>query len=88
MLAVRIASIVNKTVVHPREVFAEPLKERATAIVMAHNHPSGSLEPSSEDKLTTDRIVKAGKILGISVIDHIIFSNEGYFSFLEHRVMY
>ena len=55
---------------------------------MAHNHPSGSLEPSSEDKLTTDRIVKAGKILGISVIDHIIFSNEGYFSFLEHGVMY
>ncbi len=90
VLNIRVATIglINKTVVHPREVFAEPLKERATAIVMAHNHPSGSLEPSSEDKLTTDRIVKAGKILGISVIDHIIFSNEGYFSFLEHGVMY
>ena len=52
VLNIRVATIglINKTVVHPREVFAEPLKERATAIVMAHNHPSGSLEPSSEDK--------------------------------------
>ena len=75
--------LVNRTLVHPREVFAEPLKERATAIVLAHNHPSGNLEPSSDDLEVTHRSRKAGMLLGIEVLDHIIFSSDGYRSMME-----
>ena len=75
--------LVNKTLVHPREIFADPLKERATAVVLAHNHPSGNLEPSDDDIATTLRLRKAGALLGIEVLDHIIFSEEGYRSLVE-----
>ncbi len=85
--ATRIVSVglVNRTVVHPREVFADPLTDRAAAIVLAHNHPSGSLEPSAEDCEVTRRLVSAGQLLGIPVLDHVIFSARGYYSFLEHN---
>ena len=76
--------LVNRTVVHPREVFANPVTDRATAVVLAHNHPSGSLEPSPEDHDVTRRLVSAGELLGIPVLDHVIFSTRGYYSFLEH----
>ena len=75
--------LVNRTLVHPREVFSEPLKSRATAIVLAHNHPSGNLEPSPDDMEVTLRIKKAGLLLGIEVLDHIIFSSDGYRSMME-----
>lgn len=75
--------LVNRTLVHPREVFSEPLKMRATAIVLAHNHPSGNLDPSPDDLEVTYRIRKAGLLLGISVLDHIIFNTEGYISMME-----
>lgn len=75
--------LVNRTLVHPREVFSEALKERATAIVMAHNHPSGNLEPSPDDLEVTARIKKAGDLLGVSVLDHIIFDETGYWSMME-----
>lgn len=83
--AVRIVSIglVNRTVVHPREVFAEPLTDRAAAVVCAHNHPSGNLEPSDEDREVTERLKAAGDILGIPLLDHVIFGGSGYHSFLE-----
>lgn len=76
--------LVNRTVVHPREVFADPIVDRAAAVVLAHNHPSGSLEPSAEDHEVTRRLVSAGQLLGIPVLDHVIFSSRGYYSFLEH----
>lgn len=57
--------LVNRTIVHPRETFTDALKERASAIVIAHNHPSGNLEPSNDDKDVTIRIQKAGDLLGI-----------------------
>ena len=79
--------LVNRTIVHPRETFADALKERASAIVIAHNHPSGNLEPSDDDKDVTIRIRKAGEILGIRLLDHLIISDDGYFSFLEHGLM-
>ena len=79
--------LVNRTIVHPRETFADALKERASAIVIAHNHPSGNLEPSDDDKDVTIRIQKAGEILGIRLLDHLIISDDGYFSFLEHGLM-
>ena len=65
------------------EVFTEAIKERATAIIVAHNHPSGNLEPSIEDKDVTRRLRQAGDILGIKILDHLIFGEEGYLSMLE-----
>ena len=79
--------LVNRTIVHPRETFADALKERASAIVIAHNHPSGNLEPSNDDKDVTIRIRKAGELLGIRLLDHLIISDDGYFSFLEHGLL-
>ncbi|WP_288646247.1 DNA repair protein RadC [uncultured Pediococcus sp.] len=79
--------LINKTLVHPREVFADAIEKRCSAIIVAHNHPSGNLEPSSDDKLTIDRIIKAAKILGISVVDSLVFDENGYYSFLEHKLL-
>lgn len=76
--------LVNRTLVHAREVFAEAIEKRATAIVLAHNHPSGNLEPSPDDLEVTLRMKKAGQILGIDVLDHIIFSSDDYYSMSEN----
>ncbi len=86
VLAVRVVSIgiLNKTIVHPREVFGDPLSDRAAAIIVCHNHPSGQLEPSEEDRNITKRLAAAGELLGIAVLDHLILSPRGgYFSFVE-----
>jgi DNA repair protein RadC len=76
--------LVNKTQVHPREVFADPITDRASAIIVAHNHPSGTLNPSAEDKEITGQLKASGEVLGIRLLDHIIFNQRGYYSFLEH----
>ena len=73
----------NKTVIHPREVFTVAIAERAAAIIVAHNHPSGSLEPSTADFDCTKQILESSKILGIPLLDHLIISKDGYFSFHE-----
>jgi DNA repair protein RadC len=80
--------LVNRTLVHPREVFRPAIMDNAAAIIIAHNHPSGSLEPSAEDKDVTMRMKRAGDIIGIKVLDHIIVapSLNGYFSFLENNI--
>ena len=85
ILAVRIVTIglVNRTIVHPREVFADPILDRASAIIVAHNHPSGSLDPSPEDHEITHRLKKAADILGLNFLDHLIFSETSYFSFSQ-----
>jgi DNA repair protein RadC len=75
--------LVNRTIIHPREVFALAITDRAAAVMLAHNHPSGALEPSDEDRDVTRRLVSAGRTIGIPVLDHIIFSDRGYYSFLE-----
>ena len=77
--------IINQALVHPREVFAYAIEMRATGIILAHNHPSSNLLPSTEDEQVTNRIVEAGSILGIQVIDHVIFSADAYYSFSEHK---
>ena len=89
VIAIRVVSVglVNRALVHPREVFAEPLTDRAAAIVVAHNHPSGHVEPSREDRDVTERLTSAGRTLGIAVLDHIIFGVTGYFSFLEQGML-
>lgn len=79
--------LVNKTLVHPREIFSDAIQRRGTAIAIAHNHPSGKLEPSEDDINVTKRILISGDILGIRVLDHIIFSSNSYYSFLEHGLM-
>ena len=79
--------LVNRTMIHPREVFADAIKNRCTAIFIAHNHPTGVLDPSSEDISATSRLFESGELLGIKVLDHLIISPDGYFSFKEHGMM-
>ena len=82
IIATRIVTIglVNLCQVHPREVFADPITDRACAVVVAHNHPSGDLTPSREDLNVTQRLKDAALILGIKLLDHIIFSQRGFYS--------
>jgi DNA repair protein RadC len=86
VLAVRIVTIglVNKTIVHPREVFADLIQDRAAAFCVAHNHPSGQLESSTEDDEITARLQSAARILGLHFVDHIIFSETSWWSFREN----
>ncbi|HLP58017.1 MAG TPA: DNA repair protein RadC [Candidatus Deferrimicrobium sp.] len=71
----------NQSLIHPREIFADALNDRAAGIILAHNHPSGKCEPSKEDYDVTDRLVKVGKFMGIDIMDHLIISKNGYYSF-------
>jgi DNA repair protein RadC len=76
------------SVVHPREVFKAAILANAAAIVCGHNHPSGDVQPSREDRAITKRLVDAGKLLGIDVLDHIIIGSEGvYFSFADENIL-
>lgn len=77
----------SETVVHPREVFSEVMKEPAASIILIHNHPSGDSNPSGNDKKTTKRLCEAGKILGIKILDHVIIGNGNIFSFKENGIM-
>ena len=85
ILNIRVVSVglIDRTPVHPREVFADALADRASAVIVAHNHPSGGLTPSKEDIEITNRLKTAGETLGIKLLDHIIFNRTGYYSFLE-----
>lgn len=87
VIATRVVTIglVNATQVHPREVFSDPICDRASAIIVAHNHPSGQLEPSSADMTVTRNLKEAGELLGIKLLDHIIFSAAGFYSFVENN---
>ena len=71
----------NSSLVHPREVFTRAVGERSAQIIIAHNHPSGELNPSDDDIALTKRLIKAGELLGIELIDHIIVSNSSFVSF-------
>ena len=75
--------IINRTLIHPREVFLPAIKDCANSIIIGHNHPSGNLKPSTQDDDITHRIKLAGEILGIQILDHIIVSKYGYYSYLE-----
>ena len=77
----------NRSLVHPREIFKEAYQVSASSIICIHNHPSGEVLPSKEDILFTSQLVKVGRMLGIDVIDHIIIGDEKYYSFFEnHRI--
>ena len=85
ILNIRVVSIglIDRSPVHPREVFADALSDRAAAVIVAHNHPSGGVEPSQNDINITAQLKAAGEIVGIELLDHLIFNRTGYFSFLE-----
>lgn len=77
----------NSSLVHPREVFKPAIVGNAAMVILAHNHPSGDPTPSREDVEVTRRLVEAGKILGIEVLDHIIIGEENYYSLKEKGLM-
>lgn len=78
----------DASIVHPREVFKVAIESSAKSIILVHNHPSGSLQPSNEDINVTRKLIEAGKILEIKVLDHIIIAGESYFSFFEMGVVF
>ena len=80
--------LLDKAMVHPREVFRRAIMEGSAAIICGHNHPGGDLTPSQADIRTTDQLKEGGKLLGIRFLDHIIINNEGeHFSFQEAGMM-
>lgn len=78
--------LVNQTQIHPREVFAPVLKDRATAVIFAHNHPSGSLEIGNRDRKITENLVEAADLLGIEVLDHLIIAGSKYTSIFNDNM--
>ena len=89
ILNIHVVSIglIDRTPVHPREVFAHALSDRASGVIVSHNHPSGPLSPSPGDIDVTAQLKAAGAIVGIELLDHIIFNRTGYFSFLENGTL-
>ncbi len=77
----------NSSLIHPRETFEVAIKNHAAAIIICHNHPSGELKPSEDDLIVTDNLIKAGKLLGIEITDHLVISKDGYFSFKEKKLI-
>jgi len=77
----------NTSIVHPREVFKPAIKRSSASIILAHNHPSGDPTPSHEDIQITKRLVEAGKVLGIEVLDHVIIGDGVFFSFKEKGIL-
>lgn len=77
----------NSTIVHPREIFSTPIRRSAAAVVFVHNHPSGNPIPSQEDIDVTNRLIEAGKILGIKVLDHIVIGDGTYVSFKDKQLI-
>lgn len=77
----------NSSIVHPREVFNVAIKRSANSIILLHNHPSGDPTPSKEDVNITRRLIEAGRIIGIRVLDHIIIGEDKYISFKEEDIV-
>jgi len=77
----------NASLIHPREIFQEALSQNAASVILVHNHPSGDPEPSQDDLEITKRLIEAGKIMGIDILDHIIISKTKVFSFKEKKLI-
>ena len=76
---------INRSIVHPREIFKEAYLTSASKIICLHNHPSGDINPSKEDLLLTKNLIQIGKIQGIGIVDHVIIGDNSYYSFYEER---
>jgi DNA repair protein RadC len=79
--------LLDMTSAHPRDVFADVIKDRAHAVIFAHNHPNGDVQPSEADRSTHDRLTEAAKLLGLRVLDHIIVTKKSHFSFQESGLL-
>jgi DNA repair protein RadC len=79
--------ILNELIIHPREVFSTAIEDRANSIIIVHNHPSWTLEPSSEDINMTNRIKQTSDIVWIKLLDHIIISSTWYYSFNKNDLL-
>lgn len=77
----------NRTLIHPREIYSTAMRENAAAIIVCHNHPSGNCEPSEEDIHVTHNLEQVGEIMGIELLDHIIVSKESYYSFVGNDML-
>jgi DNA repair protein RadC len=77
----------HSTIVDPKKVFARALEEKASAIIVAHNHPSGNLQPSQEDRKITQKLRRCGIDLELPVLDHLIIASHGYFSFADEGIL-
>jgi len=77
----------NQSMVHPREVFADAIADRAAGIIISHNHPSGTLEASRADISITQRLKEVSKLVGIELLDHVILSKHGYYSFSDKGLL-
>jgi DNA repair protein RadC len=78
---------VNASLISPREVFMEALKHRAVSVILLHNHPSGDPEPSSEDRKITEKMKRAGELLEIRLLDHVVIGDRRYVSFAERGLL-
>ena len=77
----------NQSLVHPREVFADAIADRAAGIIIAHNHPSGTLEASRADMEVTRRLKEVSKLVGIELLDHVILAKDGFYSFSDEGLL-
>jgi DNA repair protein RadC len=90
ILQIHVAAVgtINRTMIHPREIFSDAIKERASALILCHNHPSSSCFPSEEDIETTKQLLEAAKYVGIKILDHIVVTKNAYFSFREKKLLF
>jgi DNA repair protein RadC len=88
LLALRLVSTggLHWAPVHPREVFGVAMRERAAAVVIGHNHPSGDPTPSEDDRRVTERLRQVGELVGIELLDHVVVGEEGFYSFADQVV--
>jgi len=89
IISIDVVSIgtLNSSLIHPRETFEVAIRNHAAGIIICHNHPSCELKPSKDDLIVTQNLVKAGKLLGIEVADHLIITKDGLFSFKEKKII-
>jgi DNA repair protein RadC len=78
---------INKTLVEPMEVYSIPLQKRAVRVILVHNHPSGELTPSEQDKDVTDQLIQVGRIMHVPLMDHLIISEKDHYSFLDSGLL-
>jgi DNA repair protein RadC len=77
----------NALLAHPREVFADAIVDRAASVIVAHNHPSGQSQPTTDDISLTQQLAAAGQLLGVTLRDHIVVTKNDYFSFRQHHLL-
>lgn len=89
MLGFHVVSVgaLNVVMGHPREVFKPAILANAASVLLIHNHPSGDPEPSEEDIASTKQMIKAGELLGIPVLDHVIIGDGAYYSFADAKIL-